>query len=177
MEEFTKWWTATRPGLECFLISDNLRTHTNTEIVDKAKSNGIHMHNIMPGSSHWFQVHDQKPFGSLKKKLKKKKFNFLPLISVPRSLPRDLLTCIFYQAEMEAFEPDIVRKTFAEVGLWPWNPDQILKLCKEHCSSLSNLKQDPLTKKLMRTIDKVRKEKQDTSHQILSRKRRARIEI
>ena len=39
MDEFTKWWTATRPGLDCFLISDNLRIHTNTDIVRKAKEN------------------------------------------------------------------------------------------------------------------------------------------
>jgi len=68
MDEFTEWWTTTQPGLHCFLISDNLRIHTNSKIVKDAKSHGIHMYNIMPGSSHWFQVHDQKPFGSLKKK-------------------------------------------------------------------------------------------------------------
>ena len=68
MECFTSWWRSHHPTLECFLISDNLRIHRNKEIVDTAESNGIHMYNIMPGSSHWFQVHDQKPFGSLKKK-------------------------------------------------------------------------------------------------------------
>lgn len=68
IEEFTRWWTTTRPGLECHLVSDNLPIHRNKPIVDYAESNGIHMHNIMPGSSHWFQVHDQEPFGSLKKK-------------------------------------------------------------------------------------------------------------
>ena len=68
MEEFTIWWRRRQPGLDCYLISDNLRIHTSKKIVDTAESNGIHMYNIMPGSSHWFQVHDQKPFGSLKKK-------------------------------------------------------------------------------------------------------------
>ena len=73
IEEFTNWWRTTRPGLECHLVSDNLPIHRNRSIVDYAESNGIHMHNIMPGSSHWFQVHDQEPFGSLKKKMREKK--------------------------------------------------------------------------------------------------------
>ena len=70
MEEFTKWWTTTRPGLHCFMVSDNLRIHTNDAIVRNALTQGIHMFNIMPGSSHWFHVHDQ---GTLRKSEKKKK--------------------------------------------------------------------------------------------------------
>ncbi len=77
MEEFTKWWTTTRPGLHCFMISDNLSIHVNDTIVSKARSQGIHMFNIMPGSSHWFQVHDQVPFASLKNKMIEYKIEFL----------------------------------------------------------------------------------------------------
>jgi len=43
MEEFSFWWNTTRTGLNCFLISDNLRTHTIKEIVETAKASGIHM--------------------------------------------------------------------------------------------------------------------------------------
>jgi len=73
MKKFTKWWTSTRPGLHCFLICDNLSAHKDYDVVSNARRNGIHFINIMPGSSHWFQVHDQQPFGLLKKKLKEKK--------------------------------------------------------------------------------------------------------
>jgi len=68
MDAFINWWTTTRPGVACLLISDNLAIHKNSAIVKKAESNGIYMLNIMPGSSHWFQVHDQLPFAILKKK-------------------------------------------------------------------------------------------------------------
>ena len=70
MDEFIVWWTVTRPGLECVLLSDNLPIHRNKGIVDNARSHGIHMLNIMAGSSHWFQVHDQLPFAGLKNCLK-----------------------------------------------------------------------------------------------------------
>ena len=48
------------------MISDNLSIHRNDSIVATALRSGIHMLNIMPGSLHWFQVHDQVPFGTLK---------------------------------------------------------------------------------------------------------------
>ena len=73
MNEFAKWWTTTRPGLDCYLISDNLRVHKNDMIVASALKSGIHMLNIMPGSSHWFQVHDQYPFAILKNSIQAKK--------------------------------------------------------------------------------------------------------
>ena len=38
------------------------------DTVQKDRSSDIHFINIMLGSSHWFQVHDQQPFGQLKKK-------------------------------------------------------------------------------------------------------------
>ena len=67
MDAFIEWWTTTHEGVDCLLISDNLAIHKNKSIVAKAKERGIHMLNIMPGSSHWFQVHDQQPFAILKK--------------------------------------------------------------------------------------------------------------
>ena len=63
----------TRPGLDCFMICDNLRVHINSEIISNASSKGIHIFPIMPGYSHWFQVHDQFPFATLKNKMSEKK--------------------------------------------------------------------------------------------------------
>ena len=79
------------------------------------------MFNFMPGTSHWFQVHDQLPFANLKKLMVRKK----RLFTLPRWRRMALLMGIFYKAERKAFMPHIVRKSFANVGLWPWNPDLI----------------------------------------------------
>ena len=71
---FAKWWRSTQGVVDCFLISDILHIPTNKEVKAFAKSMGIHIKNIMPGTSHWFQVHDQQPFGALKKKMADQKF-------------------------------------------------------------------------------------------------------
>ena len=65
---FAKWWKSTQGAIDCFLISDNLRTLKNSMTKTFAKSMGIHLKNIILGASHWFQVHDQHAFGALKKK-------------------------------------------------------------------------------------------------------------
>jgi len=122
----------TRPGLDCYMISDNLRIHTNVEVVATALRSGIHMINIMPGSSHWFQVHDQHPFATLKNVMEGKKYELLSDISLTSEDRRVLLVGLFYQAESVAFSPRIVQKSFADVGLWPWNPARILKTCQSH---------------------------------------------
>ena len=95
MKEFAKWWTDTRPGLDCYMISDNLRIHTNVEVVATALRSGIHMINIMPGSSHWFQVHDQHPFATLKNVMEGKKYELLSDISLTSEDRRVLLVGLF----------------------------------------------------------------------------------
>lgn len=133
MTEFTKWWTDTHPGLECFLISDNLSIHRNEMIVKEARRNGIHMLNIMPGSSHWFQVHDQLPFATLKKQLMIENNKSFGSFLVPREVSRTILMCNFYKAEAYALRPEVVVKSFDDVGLWPFNPEKILENCRKFC--------------------------------------------
>jgi len=77
MEDFTKWWTTTHPGLHRFMISDNLSVHRNEQMVKTAEMHGVHVLNIMPGTCHWFQVHDQLSFANLKKRNEEKKKNCL----------------------------------------------------------------------------------------------------
>ena len=74
-------------------------------------------------------------------------------------------------------ERDIVKKTFAEVGLYPWNPDHILKIFEEHCVSLSVLEQGPLVRKLLNIIKSVRQENQGMVNQMVCGMKRASVEI
>jgi len=52
-----------------------------------------------------------------------------------------------------------------------------MQLCKEHCSSLGELKQGPLVKKLLSIINKVKQDKEEQLSQILSGVKRASVEI
>ncbi len=160
MEEFIKWWKRFNPGLHCFLISDNLSIHSNDDIVRTAARHGVHMLNIMPGTSHWFQVHDQLPFANLKKKIGNKKNRYSRLFTLSRPKRIASLMGIFYKAEKKALLPHIVRKSFADVGLWPWDPEKIWKICQEHCP-VDPLSQEDETVRVLANVINIHNHKQE----------------
>ena len=168
MEEFAKYWNLTRPGLHCFMISDNLRCHHNNEIFRKAFLRGIHMFYIMPGSSHWFQVHDQLPFANLKKNMVEAKNRVSPIHSLPREERRKLLLAIFYDAEKKAFARHILQKSFADVGLWPWNPDRIFEICEKYSPPQPSVFYDQATNALIEAIKDCKQRKENLQRQLLS---------
>lgn len=148
MEHFVKWWTESHPGLECYLVCDNLRIHTTASIIEFTEAKGVHIKTIMPKSSHWFQVHDQKPFGNLKKKMKQLKNKFSRVSLLRPKDNKNFMMGVYKAVESHAFAPHIIKSSFAEVGLWPWNPALIRKLCQEHCPPPSKLNGSPVLKKL-----------------------------
>ena len=133
MDDFTDWWRGTHIGLHCFLICDNLSIHCNYSIVKKAWKQGIHFLYIMPGSSHWFQVHDQTPFANLKKDMAVQKSELKTSDSVPPEDRKMISMAMFYEAERKAFTPSNIIGSFRKVGLWPWKPKKILDHCEKFC--------------------------------------------
>lgn len=161
MEEFTKWWTTTHPGLHCFMVSDNLRIHTNEAIITTARLHGIHMFNIMPGSSHWFQVHDQLPFATLKKKLTQFKNEILNCVKLESKERTKLFHAIFYKSEKYALAVNKMRKSLADVGLLPWDPERIIQNAQKHSPMKSQAQADCMMRELVDVI-KVRKDERIT---------------
>ena len=155
MQHFTKWWNETFPDLQCYLICDNLPVHVNDSVIEFAASKGVFIKPIMPGSSHWFQVQDQLPFGTLKNKMVKKKYKILRVSLLPPKAKRELLLGIFRLVYPQALVPHILLKSFADVGLWPWNPDLIRELCQAHCPPPSQLTSSPRKRKLERIMKQI----------------------
>ena len=131
MDAFTYWWTTVHEDVHCLLISDNLAIHKNKAIVKKAKSHGIHMINIMPGSSHWFQVHDQIPFAELKKKMMLDFYKCFSDRSTDPAATLELRMADFYEAEKNALGKKQLQDSFKLVGLYPYDPKLILDNCRK----------------------------------------------
>ena len=116
---------------------ENLRIHCNNHIVATAMTKGFHTLNIMPGSSHWFQVHGQQPFCLLKKKWLIKKSEFSGCFSPVPDMKRKQLMCMIYDAKAYAFETHVLRNAFTDVGMSPWNFERILDVGQNYCLSQS----------------------------------------
>lgn len=109
----------------------------------------------MPGSFHWFQIQDQLPFWTWKNKTPKKKNNILRVSLLPPKEKRELLMKIFSLVEFQALAPHILLKSFAGVGLWPWNPDLEGQLCQTHCPPTFHLNSSPMKRKLERIMKQI----------------------
>ena len=175
MIKFAIWWKSFHGHVDCFMICDNLPVHKNKDIVAFAESMGIHMYNIMPGTSHWFQVHDQQPFGELKKKMSEEKYRLWTSTVVQPEEGMDLLMCLLYQAEPSAFETQVMRKTFDDVGLWPWNAVKILKNCRENCPVDPPLKESRLVKQILKIIDDIENDKKRFIERMIREMKRERV--
>ena len=162
IDAFINWWTIIHPKVHCLLISDNLAIHRNKDIVKNAKASGIHMINIMAGSSHWFQVHDQLPFAQLKKQMM---LDFYTCFSEDLTDPEatlELRMAKFYEAERKALEPKLLLDSFDAVGLQPYDPEKIRKNCRENSPVTARSEEtgmlDDLAQKMIMYSDKRRKE-------------------
>ena len=168
MKQFIKWWTESHPGLECYLVCDNLCIHKQKSVKEITEPEGIHIRTIMPGSSHWFQVHDQKPFGTLKKKMTEKKNRFSMVSSLRPKESKDFLLGVYSIVESHAFAPHVLTASFAEVGLWPWNPEKIRNLCQEHCPAPSQLRGSRELRKFERIMKVLTAEQEAERDSIIS---------
>ena len=134
----------------------------NTAIVEKAESNGIYMLNIMAGSSHWFQVHDQLPFAILKKKMRDCFYKCFGVSSTQPGPTLETRMAEFYESEKYAFDPKVVRRSFALVGLHPLDKTLILKNCQENCPVVPESDEgsmiDDLAQKIVMYSEKKRSE-------------------
>ena len=87
--------------------------------------------------------------------MNQKKFEFWTSTAIQPEDGMNLLTCLFDQAEMDAFETKVLQKTFDDVGLWPWNPGKILNNCRENCPAETPLKENHLVKLLLKIIENI----------------------
>ena len=91
------------------------------------------MLSIMVGMPQWFQVYDQQPFAILKKSMGRTNNGFSRVTSLGPKEMNAFMEDIFMTVESKALVPENVQKSFADLGLYPWNPDTTGELCRKHC--------------------------------------------
>ena len=75
---------------------------------------------------------------------------------------------IFYRAEAHAMKPHILRKSFADVGLWPWNPQKKLEACEKNSPPLTQPEETKEMEDLRCMITRCDEREKRLSDQILS---------
>jgi len=86
----------------------------------------------------------------------------------------DFLCGVFDIVESDVFIPSVIIKSFAGVGLWPWNPELIRKLCQIHCPPPSELNATPVLAELESIMSKMSAEQEAKRDEIIAYGKRMR---
>ena len=165
--EFCGWWNTIHPGLYCFVLADQLPVHRDPDILKLALERNVFLWSIMSGTSHWFQVHDQFPFGLLKKMIKSKveSLDWRPTLSAKQR--HTMMAGVFYECERIAMQPSVLKAAFDFVGLHPFNPARIRERAEKQVDSLDKAETSKLIKDACDAVEKVL-EKHDEAISALS---------
>ena len=111
------------------LLTDNLATHRDVDVVEEMRNNFIHMFYLPPNTSHFLQPLDDLPFAIYKSELRNLADKLIRSFSSNGKKKVEsvyLATLVSGEAEKIAFAADKVQAGFQNTGVWPWNPQLIL---------------------------------------------------
>ena len=75
---------------------------------------------------------------------------------------------IFGIVETEVFTQSTICKSFADVGLSPWNPDLIRELCLTHCPPPSELNETESLRELEKIMSDISSEQRALEDRIIA---------
>lgn len=122
---FADLWTAINPGLEVLLLSDQLASHRDPVIVATAFDQGVKMFSLPANCSHFMQPCDDLYFAAFKQHLAKNHLDELrSKVLQGQSMANQLIQAA-YDAEVEAASSRLIRRSWSNTGLHPYDPEFI----------------------------------------------------
>ena len=128
LDHFTSMWEQHHPGLHC-LIGDNLASHRDLKILQKALDHGIYLTFLVEGTTHWSQPLDNLLFARLKQEIGQLA-RHLAFHQVFTQEELFSLVAITLESACRAFSKKVIVKAFQETGLWPLNKAKIEELAR-----------------------------------------------
>ena len=166
LDQFITWWCGRCGTRDVYLLSDNLAIHNNPDLVLYCLKRRVFLWSLVPGTSYWLQVHDNTPFGSLKRFfgdfIHKTDFHW----DDDTKTRKKLLAGCFFKAEEKAFQLNNLKHAFNAVGLWPFQPDLIRDRAKQEYRQTEDQMIEDLTKRISDGLKKV-KEHEDAKREAI----------
>lgn len=123
---FNERWKILNPGLTPVLVLDNLRAHRTEEVIDYYCNNGIVALYLVPNTTHFTQPQDDLIFARFKNAINRGlEEKLLCVTAFKRYLGLELFKIAQDMEDM--ITPAIIRASFRNVGLYPWNKEVIIK--------------------------------------------------
>lgn len=142
MEKFCTIWLSEYEGLHCYVLGDQLAAHRDLEIVKMCFEKQVFLWSLPANTSHFLQPLDNACFAELKKGFRSKleRINLLGIL-MKVDVKKEIFTTM-YEAEERAFQPNIIRASFRNVGLFPFDEERMRELTNENSGKLKVSKDD-----------------------------------
>lgn len=151
LKKFLDVWELRYPGLQAFILGDNSGTHLGIETLKYAMKKNHHMIFFPPNTTHIIQPLDSNPFGVFKKNL----YRALETHeSIRRRAQRKAMANTVYISQVEVrkyINESTIKSGFKNCGIWPWNPDLVLKLANKK----KIVHENPEETKIMENVEKL----------------------
>lgn len=125
-EKFISVLKAPKAAQEALLFCDHLGSHLDAGAVQMLLESNIHCMFFVPHTTHFSQPLDGKPLANLKKQVKKAKAAEVFARTLNNTALTGIVQSVIQQAEKQAFTPAIIKASFKEVGLWPFDRELFL---------------------------------------------------
>ncbi len=112
------------------LLVDNLRFHKDLDPILKAKEDFVYLLFLPPNTSHFLQPLDDLVFARYKAHLARLARELLLALKTTgiKRTPAEIITAVTAAAEKIAFDPQVIRDSFKNCGLWPMDYEMIEKM-------------------------------------------------
>jgi hypothetical protein len=118
-------WSTRYPGLYAYVVMDRLPAHLNPSTVMELARRRVFSYFFNGQASHYIQPLDGQVFARLKQVFRGQVLSYA--IDAARAGTRcDAVFNATYDALAAALQPKIIQKSFADRGIWPWDPEIIL---------------------------------------------------
>jgi hypothetical protein len=141
------------PGVHSLLFLDKLSIHTQPDIVKQCIEKGVHTLFFPSNASHFIQPLDNLMFTNFKKIFYKEVREWMSNSTLHHKKLITALIAVAPLAEIKAFTLTVIKASFLNTGIYPWNP----KLILEHAALNNSEMKQPLKNSTPSVEDEARK--------------------
>jgi hypothetical protein len=113
------------PGLRVVCYMDRLSSHCTAGLLASLQDKQVSLVLFPSGTTQFFQPLDDVVFALFKNKLRAYRDEELTSEPLRTDLQEHTLLSAMMRALKEALEPGPIKASFANTGIYPWNPDRI----------------------------------------------------
>ena len=138
MDQFIAIWQNAHPGLNAFVLADQLDCHKDVDTVEYLARQGVFTVLFAPNTSHFVQPLDGEIFGQLKRVFRQSLGEYALDSALEHESAAEPVWTAMYEACAVAFTPETIARSFRSRGVWPFDRDLILQHAKRWAGTQTN---------------------------------------